>query len=129
MADSSDRTGSGRTVLMLVVLILLVWGWLACTPLKSSLGIPPTVKIGLVAPFEGLHRPLGYEALFGVKLAIQERNRGQGLHGYRIELVALNDFDDPAEARKQAAALAADPDVLGVVGHLSSPTTLAAGPV
>jgi ABC-type branched-subunit amino acid transport system substrate-binding protein len=129
VADSSDQTGSGRTVFILAVLILLILGWLACTLVKSPLGVPPTVKIGLVAPFEGLHRPLGYEALFGVKLAIQERNQGQGLHGYRIELVALNDFDDPAEARKQAAALVADLDILGVVGHLSSSTTLAAGPV
>ena len=97
----------------------------ACRPA----GAPPTLKIGLVAPFEGLHRPLGYEALFGVKLALQERNLDRGLNGHRIELVALNDFDDPAEAQIQARALAADPDVLGVVGHLSSGTTLAARPV
>jgi branched-chain amino acid transport system substrate-binding protein len=49
--------------------------------------------------------------------------------GYRVELVALNDFDDPAEAEKQARALMADPDVLGVVGHLSEATTQAALPV
>lgn len=90
---------------------------------------PPTIKIGLVAPFEGLHRPLGYEALFGVKLALQERNLNQGVHGYRVELVALNDFDDPLEAEIQAKALIADPDVLGVVGHLSAATTGAAVPL
>jgi branched-chain amino acid transport system substrate-binding protein len=87
------------------------------------------VKIGLVAPFEGLHRPLGYEALFAVKLALQERNQAGGLKGYQVQLVALNDFDDPAEARIQGQALVTDPDVLGVVGHLSSETTLAARPV
>jgi branched-chain amino acid transport system substrate-binding protein len=90
---------------------------------------PPTLKIGLVAPFEGLHRPLGYEALFGVKLALQERNLAGGVGGYRVELVALNDFDDPLEAEKQARALSADPDVVGVVGHLSAATTQAALPV
>ncbi len=100
----------------------------ACTSLDSA-GAPPTVKIGFVAPVEGLHRPLGYEALFGVKLALQQRNTGRGLNGYRVELVALNDFDDPAEAKIQAQALVADPDVLGVVGHLSAATTLAARPV
>jgi branched-chain amino acid transport system substrate-binding protein len=89
----------------------------------------PTLKIGLVAPFEGLYRPLGYEALFGVKLALLERNLGQGLHGYRVELVALNDFNDPAEAQLQAKALIADPDVVGVVGHLSAAATQAAMPV
>lgn len=89
----------------------------------------PTLKIGLVAPFEGLHRSLGYEALFGVKLALQERNQGHGLLGYRVELVALNDFDDPAEAQLQAKALVVDPDVVGVVGHLSAAATQAAMPV
>jgi branched-chain amino acid transport system substrate-binding protein len=82
-----------------------------------------------VAPFEGLHRPLGYEALFGVKLALQERNAAQGISGYRIELVALNDFDDPLEAEKQARALSADPHVVGVIGHFSAVTTQAALPV
>jgi branched-chain amino acid transport system substrate-binding protein len=93
------------------------------------MGAPPTFKIGLVAPFEGLHRPLGYEALFGVKLALQERNLAGGVQGYRVELVALNDFDDPAEAVSQAKALSADPDVLGVIGHLSAATMAVAGPV
>lgn len=100
---------------------------LSCAPTGGH-SAPPTLKIGLVAPFEGLHRPLGYEALFGVKLALQERNR-EGVAGYRVELVALNDFDDPAEATRQARALMADPDVLGVVGHLSPATTAAALPI
>jgi branched-chain amino acid transport system substrate-binding protein len=96
---------------------------------STSLGALPTLKIGLVAPFEGLDRALGYEVLFAVKLAIQERNQNGGLNGYRVELVALNDFDDPADAALQARALRADPDVLGVVGHLSSAASLAALPV
>jgi branched-chain amino acid transport system substrate-binding protein len=100
----------------------------ACTGTGLD-GAPPTIKIGLVAPFEGLHRPLGYEALFAVKLALQEWNAGGGVNGYQVELVALNDFDDPAEARTQAGVLVADPDVLGVVGHLSSEATVAALPV
>lgn len=100
----------------------------ACTP-PFLRGAIPTLKIGLVAPFEGLHRPLGYEALFAVKLAIQERNAANGLHGYRVELVALNDFDDPVEAQIQARAIVADPAIVGVIGHLSSAPTLAALPI
>lgn len=112
-------------VFILLVTILFVPAWIYLGPV----GAPPTIKIGLVAPFEGLHRPLGYEALFAVKLALQERNQSGGVNNYRVELVALNDFDEPAEARVQARALLADPDVLGVVGHLSSETTLAAMPI
>lgn len=115
---------------MLYRLVILLGGCLmgllmAC----AATSAPQTLKIGLVAPFEGLHRPLGYEALFGVKLALQERNAAGGVNGYQVELVALNDFDDPVEAQLQASALVADPDVLGVIGHLSAETTAAAAPV
>jgi branched-chain amino acid transport system substrate-binding protein len=113
---------------LLIISIILILTLAGCTASPES-GAPPTLKIGLVAPFEGLHRPLGYEALFGVKLALQEKNQAGGLHGYRIELVALNDFDEPAKAKTQARALVADPDVLGVVGHLSTATTEVALPI
>jgi len=85
--------------------------------------------MGLVAPFEGIDRELGYEALFAVRLAVQARNAQGGLHGYQIELIALNDFNDPIEAASQARALLADPEVMGVVGHFSSASTLAALPI
>jgi branched-chain amino acid transport system substrate-binding protein len=115
----------GKDIFVFLITIL----WLsACTGIGAG-DTPTTIKIGLVAPFEGLHRPLGYEALFGVKLALQERNLTEGVAGYRVELVALNDFDDPGEAEKQARALMADPDVVGVVGHLFAATTQAVLPI
>lgn len=113
---------------VILVFLLALFSLPACMG-AGAVSPPPTLKIGLVAPFEGLHRPLGYEALFGVKLALQERNAAQGVGGYRVELVALNDFDDPLEAEKQAKALSADPGVVGVIGHLSAVTTQAALPV
>jgi branched-chain amino acid transport system substrate-binding protein len=110
--------------LLLAVMFLLS----ACTGVGFG-GAPAILKIGVVAPFEGLHRPLGYEVLFAVKLAVQERNVQGGINGYQVELVALNDFDDPVKARVQARALVTDLDVLGVVGHTSAVTTLAAMPI
>ncbi len=117
-------TASGQSLRVLIVIYLGLLFLPACIPIT-----PPTLKIGLVAPFEGLHRPLGYEALFGVKLALQEHNQRGGVGGYKVELVALNDFDEPDQAKIQAAALVADPDVVGVVGHLSTAATEAAWPV
>jgi len=110
------------------ILMAVLYSVAACAFVGPG-GAAPTVKIGLIAPVEGRHRPLGYEALFGVKLAVQERNSNGGVNGYGLELVILNDFDDPAQAKIQAKALAADPAVLGVVGHLSAATTRAALPV
>ena len=108
------------TAWLCVLLSLAVEG---CTVSGST---KPIVKIGLVAPFEGLYRPLGYEVLYAVKLAVRERNASGGVAGYMVELVALNDDNEPAVAAQRAREMAVDPDVVGVVGHFSSPTTLAA---
>jgi len=84
----------------------------------------PVVKIGLVAPFERRYRTLGYEVLYAVRWAIRERNDAGGIAGTAVELVALNDNDDPADAALQAKKLALDADVMGVIGPFS-PGTLA----
>lgn len=120
------RTMMVSAGIVLLLAVLLGWGLWRYARAASA---PPTVKIGLVAPFEGLYRNTGYDVLFAVKQAIAERNEGEGLNGYRVELVALNDFNDPAEAARQAQALAADAGVVGVVGHFSAEATLAALPV
>jgi branched-chain amino acid transport system substrate-binding protein len=89
----------------------------------------PTVKIGLVAAFEGWFRPLGYEALDAVKLAVSECNERGGVGGYLVELVALNDDQDPESAAQRAREMAVDPDIVGVIGHFGEETTVAALPV
>jgi branched-chain amino acid transport system substrate-binding protein len=95
----------------------------------SPLSTRPTFKIGLVAPFEGLYRYLGYGALQAVNLAIGECDQAGGVQGYLVELVALNDDHDPDSAAQSARELAVDPDVMAVIGHYGEETTLAALPV
>lgn len=108
----------------LFLLALLFFGQ-GCVPIGST---KPIVKIGLVAPFEGPDRPLGYNVLYAVKLAIWERNERGGVAGYMVELVALDDGNEPSAAAQQARKMILDPDVMGVVGHFSNATTLAAIP-
>lgn len=90
---------------------------------------PPVVKLGLLAPFEELYRDDGYAALAAVKLAIAQRNAAGGVAGRQVALAALNDNGRPEDARRQAANLAVDRAVLGVVGPLHSATAAAAGPI
>ena len=80
----------------------------------------PTVKIGLVAPFEGRYRNLGYEVLYAVKLAVRERNAAGGVAGYMVELVALDDGEDPDARRFLARKFAVDEQVMGVVGPFAA---------
>ncbi len=95
----------------------------ACLPVTR-----PVVKIALVAPFEGRYRDVGYEVIYAVRLAVREANGSGGVAGYSIELLALDDSGDPEMAVAQARKVAADPQVVGVIGHWLDATTLAAAP-
>ncbi len=108
---------------MLCVILAAVASVSAC---RAVAPIPRVVKIGLAGSFEGLYRSYGYEALYAVRAALAERNERGGVAGHPVELVALDDSGSPEQARKQPSELAADPDVLGVVGHSLAHTTDAA---
>lgn len=86
----------------------------------------PTIKIGLVAPFEGRDRAVGYDVIWAVRLAVREANEQALVPGYGLELVALDDMGDEQRAREQAGKLAADPQVVAVLGHWLQTTTTAA---
>lgn len=110
---------AGVAILILFVLLLSA----GCRTL------PRTVKVGLVAPFEGRWRDTGYDAIYAARLAIREVNEGGGIDGYRVELVALDDGGDARLAAEAAATLVADPQVLVALGHWLPETTAAAAPV
>jgi ABC-type branched-subunit amino acid transport system substrate-binding protein len=93
--------------------------------------VRPTVKIGLVAPFEGRYRYVGYDVFYAVRLALHEANEAGGVGArsprpYSVELVAYDDGGDGAMAVEQARKLAADPQVVAAIGHFREETTGAA---
>jgi len=105
-------------IIVFVLLLSLVLG--GCQDIRS----PQVVKVGLIAPFEGPSRPLGYDTLNGVKLRIHQWNEsGQEP---KIELVALNDDSDPELVAKLPAQLAQDPDIRIILGPPQGHTAMAA---
>lgn len=95
----------------------------------ASLTGPRTVKIALVAPFEGRSRQIGYDAFPALRLAVRDAIARGPVNGVQVEFVAYNDNADPVMAERVARNVAADPDVIAVIGHLELSTTLAALPV
>jgi ABC-type branched-subunit amino acid transport system substrate-binding protein len=89
----------------------------------------PVVKIGVIAPFEGAGRPLGYAVLPAIKAAVAEANANGDLGRYRVVVVAFNDDLHGPTAAAQAQALALDPEVLAVAGPWSAETAAAAQPI
>ncbi|MBI3087625.1 MAG: branched-chain amino acid ABC transporter substrate-binding protein [Candidatus Omnitrophica bacterium] len=90
----------------------------------------PVVKIGFVAPLTGDQAPHGEDMLNGARLAVDHAiARGDVIPGQRLELVALDDQRSPTQAVAAAKKLAADPDVVAVVGHLNSSCTMPASAI
>ena len=85
--------------------------------------VRPVAKIGLIAPFEGLHRRAGYEALAAMRQAIADAPTSS----IGFIPLALDDSADPARTRRAAEKLLADPDVKAVVGPLSPALATASG--
>jgi hypothetical protein len=79
--------------------------------------VPPVVKVGLVAPFEGAQRAVGYDVIYSARLAVRQINEAGGIGGYRVALVALDDSGSDEFARKTAVSLTLDPSVVAVIGH------------
>lgn len=100
-----------------------------CLLLSSCSPVRPVVKIALVAPFEGRYRNVGYEVIYAVRLAVREANARGGVAGYSVELLALDDSGDPTMAAEQARKAAADPQVLGAMGHWLGGDTETAAPI
>jgi hypothetical protein len=96
--------------------------------LAGCRSVNPVVKVGLVAPFEGRHRAVGYDVLYSARLAVRELNAAGGINGTRVALVAIDDSGIPEFAEATAESLIIDPDVVAVVGHWLPETTAVAEP-
>ncbi len=111
-----------RMTLALATLVVLTIAPACGAPLAPL----PTVKIALVAPFEGRFAAVGYEAFPAMRIALREQIAAGGIGGYQVEFVAYNDNADPAQAARMARNVASDESVVAVIGHYRLDTTLAA---
>lgn len=99
-----QRDPYGVTIHICLIFLFLA----ACTPVR------PIVKIGLIAPFEGLYRESGYAALAAMRQAIDECTPAT----LEVIPVALDDSGDPAQAQRAAQKLLVDPAVDAIIGPL-----------
>ncbi|MFN2122349.1 MAG: ABC transporter substrate-binding protein [Candidatus Promineifilaceae bacterium] len=122
---SAAVSGFQRRFTLLLAFSLVVSSLLLFTGCRS---VDPVVKVGLIAPFEGRYRAVGYDVLYSARLAVREINAAGGINGTRVALVALDDSGNPEFAAATADSLLADPNVVAVVGHWLPETTAVAAP-
>lgn len=84
--------------------------------LTACASLQPVHKVGVLAPFEGLYRRSGYEALDAARAALEAEAPALAAKGIAAIPLALDTSLDP---RRAAAKLLADPALAAVVGPLS----------
>lgn len=104
-----------------VLLVLLTLALLS----SGCQDVRPVVKIGLIAPFEGLYRRTGYEALAAMRQAIAHVSP----HTIAVVPLALDDSATPERAQRAAQKLQVDPQVRAIVGPLTPALTAAVADV
>ena len=115
-----------RRYLTELVTSLVLLGFLVSA---CNVNAPRVVKIGLVAPFEGRYREVGYDVIPAVRLAIREWAASTPGSRVVVELVAYDDGGIPEQALEQAHKLVDDQDVVVVIGHWRDDTTREAAPI
>ena len=86
-------------------------------------------KIGVIAPLSGDLAALGKGIPNSVDLAIKQANESKAIPGWTLELAAEDDEAKPDVGKNAATKLAADKDVVGVVGTLNSSVAQSVQPV
>jgi branched-chain amino acid transport system substrate-binding protein len=116
--------------------VVAVMGFAACNGTAATPGASAskgTLKIGIELPLSGGEVANGVPTKNGVLLAIQEANKAGGVGGYQIadntQDDAVNGAHDPNQGAKNIGTLAADADVIGVVGPFNSSVARAEIPV
>jgi branched-chain amino acid transport system substrate-binding protein len=95
----------------------------------SGSGENKVAKIGVIAPLSGDLAALGKGISNSVDLAIKQANESKAIPGWTLELAAEDDQATPDVGKNAATKLAADKDVVGVVGTLNSSVAQSVQPV
>lgn len=87
------------------------------------------ILIGEYGAFTGATATFGISTRNGIDLAVDAVNRGGGVLGKRVRIVAEDDQGRPQEAQRVVAKLISQDNVIAILGEVASSSSLAAAPV
>lgn len=88
-----------------------------------------TIKIGVGVGLTGPLVEPSTDILQGAQIAVDEYNEAGGIQGFATELVVEDDGCAPDGGRAAAETLAANPEIVAVIGHVCSGASMAAAEV
>ncbi len=107
---------------------------LACISALLATALPlaghaDTVRIGVAGPFTGANAAFGDQLWIGATEAANAINEKGGINGDTIELVKADDACEPKQAVAVANRLVDQDEVVAVVGHFCSSSTIPASEI
>jgi len=97
--------------------------------LGASSIVQADVKIGVAGPMTGANASFGQQYMKGAEAAAEAINAAGGVNGEKIVVVAGDDACEPKQAVAVANRLVDQDEVIGVVGHFCSSSTVPASEV
>jgi branched-chain amino acid transport system substrate-binding protein len=116
---------SVAVAVLALVAVLVIWRVRA----RRAASRRGALTLAVVGPMSGKAEFQGRAMARAARLAVDEVNRRGGVRGRRVDLLVLDDGNEPARAAEQARAVATSTKALAVLGHRSSDASIAAGKV
>ncbi len=88
-----------------------------------------TIKIGIAGPHTGNNAAFGEQLWHGSEKAAADINKAGGINGKKIELVKGDDACEPKQAVNVANRLVEKDNVVAVIGHFCSSSTIPASEI
>ncbi len=123
-------TKTGKIIVWIVVIVLVIWGIFAISGKKEEAKTESdTIKLGFVGPLTGDLANMGENAQAAVGIAVDEVNKTGGVLGKQIEVVYEDDACNGATGANAVSKLINSDKVVAVVGGLCSGATLGEAPI
>ncbi len=106
-------------IVFLAVLAVIAPAWAPLAEAQKG-----TIKIATQSPLSGEQAALGEGLKLGTQLALEKFKGPVEKMGFKVDLVPFDDQAKPDVGVANAKNIVADPDILGVVGHLNSGVAL-----
>ncbi len=106
--------------------ILISLALLPVLPAPAASEGKEDVVLGMSTALTGPAADLGKNMKQGVLAGLDRANRGGGLNGKKLRLLALDDGYEPTRTAPNMRRLIQDEHVLAVIGNVGTPTAIAA---
>src|SRR6516162_6505629 len=112
------------------LLLLLGWSWIAAAAslANAQVAAKGPILIGQSGPLSGSNREFGEDIHNGANAYFERINAAGGVNGRKIELITLDDANDPKRSAENGRILVEEKSVVALFGYASATLSMPALP-